>query len=182
MDNKLLNLLSHYKLDAYYGKLLILGIDTLEAFSCISDETLEKLDIPRESEDYKRLKDLAELVKSKMPDKESEKQRFEEKPEAPVYAHHTTYNEESAPRREKKRHWFVWLIVIAIIVIGGIWFDGYISADKMVNEGSLSMITLSIKVKDMNAIKKSGFMFYVEHNTDYNQRLKEFNSIFNWTK
>ena len=179
MDNKLLNLLSHYKLDAYYGKLLILGIDTLKAFSCISDETLEKLDIPKESEDYKKLKDLAELVKSKMPDEESKNQRFEEKTETPEYYHHTADNEVSTTRPEKKRHWFFWLIIIAIVVIGGIWFDGYNSASKMVNDGSLSMITLSIKVKDMNAIKKRGFMFYVEHNTDYNQRLKEFNSIFN---
>jgi hypothetical protein len=66
-----------------------------------------------------------------------------------------------------------WIIVIAIVVIGGIWISGYSEASKLVNEGNASILMLSIKANGMNGLKKSGFMFYLEHNTDFDSRLKD---------
>lgn len=62
IDDKLLKLLAHYKLEAYYGKLLILGVDTLESFATITDETLDSLGLERDSDDYKQIKKLSEMV------------------------------------------------------------------------------------------------------------------------
>lgn len=78
---------------------------------------------------------------------------------------------------KNKSHWVAWLIVIAIIVVVGMWISGYNYAKKMVDDGSLSILTLSLTVKNMNAIKKSGYMYYVEHRTDYYKRLKELTTL-----
>ena len=176
MDDKLLKLLAHYKLDAYYGKLIILGIDTLEAFAEITDETLTKLDITNDSADYAKLKNLSELVKSKLDQAEPKPSQTVEDNDEPEHVVSNT-NQQPTSGSSGIGKLFVWLIIITLAVVVGIWFSGYNSAKTMVNECSLNLITLSIKVKDMNSIKKSGFMYFVEHKTDYNQRLKDFTSL-----
>ena len=58
---------------------------------------------------------------------------------------------------ENKGHLLVWIIIIAIIVVVGMWVSGYSDAKRMVEEEALSILTLNLKVNNMNSIKKSGF-------------------------
>ncbi len=179
MENKLLSLLRHFKLESYYGDLLLIGVNTLEDFAKMKDEAFNSLRIPHDSEDFEKLKKLSALVKTRM-----EEAGINEKPETEKEAdasgnesqeYHQGINmvstEEKTPVR--KTNWWVWLIVLILAVVVGIWYSGYHSAKEMVENGYLNMITLSVKVNNMNALKKSGFMYYVENRTDYNQRLKE---------
>lgn len=77
MDSKLLKLLTHYNLDAYYGKLVILGIDTLEGFSTISDESILSLGIERDSNDFIQIKKLSDLVRSTLEKMEKQKEEIQ---------------------------------------------------------------------------------------------------------
>ena len=77
MDSKLLKLLTHYNLDAYYGKLVILGIDTLEGFSTISDESILSLGIERDSNDFIQIKKLSDLVRSTLEKMEKQKKEIQ---------------------------------------------------------------------------------------------------------
>ena len=71
------------------------------------------------------------------------------------------------------------IIVIAVLVVGRIWFSGYNYAKKLVNDEAASLLTISYVVEGMNDIKKSGFMYYMENKTDYNSKLKTL-GVFNW--
>ena len=63
------------------------------------------------------------------------------------------------------------IVVIALIVLGWIWVSGIIEAKQLVESGNASLLTVSIMTANMNGIKKSGFMFYMENFTDYKSKL-----------
>lgn len=65
----------------------------------------------------------------------------------------------------------IWIIIIVAIVLAAIWISGYREASNLVNNGGASLLSVSFMVSTMNGIKKSGFMFYMEHNTDYKSKL-----------
>ncbi len=63
-DDKLLKLLSHYSLESFYDRLVSLGIDSLEAFSCMTTKTLDSLGIPKDAEEYRKIKKLSSVTKT----------------------------------------------------------------------------------------------------------------------
>lgn len=64
------------------------------------------------------------------------------------------------------------LIVVVAIIVVGTWFSGYNYAQKLVGDKAASLVTVNYVTESMNTIKKSGFMYYIENRTDYNQQLK----------
>ena len=66
------------------------------------------------------------------------------------------------------------IVVIALIVLGWIWVSGIIEAKQLVESGNATILTVSIMTANMNGIKKSGFMFYLENFTDYKTMMRYF--------
>lgn len=63
------------------------------------------------------------------------------------------------------------LIVVAVIVFC-IWYSGYKYAEELVREKGASLLSISYITEGMSSLRKSGFMYYMEHKTDYNQKVK----------
>ena len=71
------------------------------------------------------------------------------------------------------------MIIVIAIIVGGVCFwifwTGYDLADDMVKKEELTYLTYRLKLDNLYGLKKRGFMYYCENNTNINEVIQEMN-------
>lgn len=81
--------------------------------------------------------------------------------------------------RENKMKNVIGIIIVIAIIVGGVCFwifwTGYDLADDMLKKEELTYLTYRLKLDNLYGLKKRGFIYYCENNTNINEVIQKMN-------
>ena len=74
--------------------------------------------------------------------------------------------------------WIKGIVISVIAIVCILWLWGFFSAKSDLEKGT-NLISFSIRVQNMNPISKSGYNTYFKKYSDMDEKISQFNNIFN---